>query len=211
MIVVINYQMGNLQSVVNGFEALGEKAKVTDNPRDLKTADGIVIPGVGAFGAGMENLKKFGFIPFLNEEVLSKKKPFLGICLGMQLLAKKSFENGEYSGLGWLDFEVKRINPSSDKFRVPHMGWNELSIKNKESRLFRGIVQPAVVYFVHSFHLFPEPFNAQYITSTCFHGQEITASIEKENIFAVQFHPEKSQNTGLALLKNFINIVKGDL
>lgn len=207
MIAVIDYKMGNLRSISNAFNSLGEKVVVTGKPEILADADAIIIPGVGAFRDGMKNLKELGFIDVLRKEVIENKKPFLGICLGMQLIAKTSFENGEYQGLGWIDFDVIKIN--SKNVRIPHMGWNNLELINKGGTLFKGVNDPAVVYFVHSYYLKPNSEEARgYLTSTCQHGEKIAASIEKENIFGFQFHPEKSQNTGLTILKNFINLSK---
>jgi len=209
MIAIVNYKMGNLQSIANAIKILGAEAEIAEKPEDLEKAEGIIIPGVGAFKDGMENLRKAGFIEALNNEVLEKKKPFLGICLGMQLIAKKSFEYGEHKGLGWVDFNVCRIEPSSPSFRIPHMGWNNLELRGDGGKLFKGIKEPAVVYFVHSYHLTPlSEADENAITSTCYHGAAITASLEKENIFGTQFHPEKSQNTGLTMLKNFIDLTK---
>lgn len=207
MIAVINYKMGNLQSVINALRELGEDAVLIDSPEKLSKARAIIIPGVGAFGEAMENLKNAGFLGALNEEVLVKKKPFLGICLGMQLIAKESFEDGRHRGLGWIDFTVKRMAPTDKKFRIPHMGWNNLEMVRGDSRLLRGLEKDASVYFVHSYGLQAnDNLSEGYVTSVCWHGERIVASIEKDNIFGVQFHPEKSQNSGLLLLKNFINL-----
>ncbi|MBI2625301.1 MAG: imidazole glycerol phosphate synthase subunit HisH [Candidatus Nealsonbacteria bacterium] len=208
-IAIINYKMGNLRSVLNAFESLGADAKIVDSPDLLSSAKAVVLPGVGAFKEGVDNLKNLNFVKAIEVEVLEKKKPFLGICLGAQMIAKKGFEHGEHEGLGWLDFDVRKIAPKDNSFRIPHMGWNNLEIKNGGGRLFNGIKDPAVVYFVHSYHLVPVRGQEKYITSTAWHGESITASIEKDNIFGVQFHPEKSQNTGLALLKNFIDLAYG--
>ncbi|MFH1841399.1 MAG: imidazole glycerol phosphate synthase subunit HisH [Candidatus Nealsonbacteria bacterium] len=207
MIAIVNYRMGNLQSVLNAFEAVGAKAVVVDKPELLSDAKAVVLPGVGAFCEGMENLRKLNFIDSLKKEVLEKKKPFLGICLGMQLIAQKSFEGRECEGLGWMDFTVEKITPKDSSLRIPHMGWNDLEIKNNDSLLFKGIKAPAVVYFIHSYHLVPNSGAESYISSVACYGGAVTASVEKDNVFGVQFHPEKSQNTGLILLKNFINLI----
>lgn len=209
MIAVVDYKMGNLRSIANAFDSLGEKIVIAESPDILTEADAIIIPGVGAFRDGIKNLKDLGFVSSLEKEVIENKKPFLGICLGLQLIAKRSFENGEYEGLGWVDFDVKRIIPKSENFRIPHMGWNELELANGGGALFQGIAEPAVVYFVHSYCLKPNSKKAEsLVTSTCYHGETITASVEKENIFGFQFHPEKSQSTGLTILKNFIGLTK---
>ncbi len=207
MIAIVNYQMGNLRSVGNAFEALGEPFVITDRAEDLRAAEGILIPGVGAFRDGMKNLQAANLVTVLREEVLVKKKPFFGVCLGMQLLAKKSYEHGEYEGLGFINATVEKLAPSDPSFRIPHMGWNKLRRTARDSQLFKDIVGPAVTYFVHSYQLVPEPGAEGMVTSTCYHGQDITATIEQDTIWGAQFHPEKSQTAGLALLKNFINWV----
>lgn len=209
MIAVIDYKMGNLRSISNAFGLLGEKVVIAEKPGVLADADAIIIPGVGAFRDGIKNLRELGFVASLEKEVIGNKKPFLGVCLGMQIIAKRSFENGEYEGLGWVDFDVKRIIPQGGNFRIPHMGWNELELIDEGGTLFKGISKSAVVYFVHSYCLKPNNEESKkFVTSTCYHGETIIASIEKENIFGFQFHPEKSQNTGLAILKNFIELTK---
>lgn len=205
MIAVVDYNMGNLQSVLNAFRLLGQEAVLTQKAEDLKNAKAIVLPGVGAFGDGMKNLEKFGLVPLLEEEVLEKKKPFLGICLGMQLLATTGTEYGNYQGLGWVKGITDRLKPENDSYKVPHMGWNNITI-GKQGGLFKDIEQDAVYYFVHSYSLQPDASEEGVATSTCFHGQEIVASIEKDNIFGVQFHPEKSQGAGLKLLENFVSL-----
>lgn len=205
MIAVIDYNMGNLQSVLNAFRLLGENVIATRKQEDLQSSSAIVLPGVGAFGDGMQNLEKLGLIPALQEEVLNKKKPFLGICLGMQLLATTGTEYGNHRGLGWVRGTTDIIRPSDDSYKVPHMGWNEIHIKDHEG-LFKDIEQDSVYYFVHSYSLRPASSERGFVTSTCQHGEEIVASVEKDNIFGVQFHPEKSQGAGLKLLENFVSI-----
>lgn len=205
MIAIVDYNMGNLQSVLNAFRLLGNEVVATQKKEDFKAARAIVLPGVGAFKDGMRNLEKLGLIPILEEEVLRKKKPFLGICLGMQLLATTGKEYGDYPGLGWVKGVTDRLKPENDSYKVPHMGWNNVQIKKQEG-LFRDIEQDAVYYFVHSYSLQPDISGQDIVTSTCFHGQEIASSIEKGNIFGVQFHPEKSQGAGLKLLENFVSL-----
>jgi len=208
MIVIIDYGAGNLQSIINAFELLGERVEVINSPEKLKDAEAIVLPGVGAFSDCMNNLRKAGFIDALNREVIEKKKPFLGICLGLQILAEQSFEHGCYSGFGWVKGSVKKIIPKSTEFKIPHMGWNNIIIRSKD-RLFRDFENEPVFYFVHSYTLVLDELD-QLVTSTCYHGAKIVASVQKENIFGVQFHPEKSQGAGLKLLKNFITFVRED-
>ncbi len=203
MIVVVDYGLGNLFSVAKALESVGAEVLISSKSEDLKRASHIVLPGVGAFADGMDYLNKNGLAEALQEEVIKNKKPFLGICLGMQLLGDVGYEYGEHSGLGWIKGDVKKINAEKFGLKVPHIGWNNLSFK-KESRLFRGIRQDADFYFVHSYQL--HCVNASDVVATAFYGEDITAAIESDNIFAVQFHPEKSQENGLKLLENFINI-----
>lgn len=206
MITIIDYGAGNLRSVVNAFEAIGQSPTVTNNPADLNESSAIVLPGVGAFGDGMSIIHKMNLVEALNEQVLAKQKPFLGICLGMEFLARESYELGNHAGLGWVDGIVERIAPNDDAtYRIPHIGWNNLEIV-RPSTLFEGLEDSPTFYFLHSYHLVVADSCAEAIKSTCWHGTTITASIEKDNIFAVQFHPEKSQRAGLKLLENFARL-----
>lgn len=202
MIGIIDYQMGNIQSVVNAFHYLNEDALVIQDAQGLATVDRIVLPGVGAFGRGMEHLKEQGLVDALNHEVVNKKKPFLGICLGMQLICKESFEFGHFQGLGWIPASVRRFETELN-VRVPHIGWNNLSRKC-ESSLITSDIDGKDVYFVHSFYV--DALEADFIAASCTYGREFAAAIAKDNIFAVQFHPEKSQKTGLTILKNFAGL-----
>jgi len=206
VIAVIDYGSGNLRSVVNAFEALNQRPVVTNNPSDVAKASAIVLPGVGAFGECMESLKHLNLVEPLNEAVLGQKKPYLGICLGLQLLGEESFEQGVHKGLGWIRGRVKPILPNHKKFRIPHMGWNDVSFK-ETCPLFQGMNEAPVFYFVHSYQLSVEEKEDDIITATCWHGTTVTASVQKENIFAVQFHPEKSQENGIKLLDNFVKIL----
>ncbi len=203
--------MGNIRSVVNALEEVGANVTVADRPSALREASAIVLPGVGAFKEGMMNLQGRNFIDALHREVLEEEKPFLGICLGMQLIATEGFEHGLTRGLGWISGKVVKLTPSGSSYRVPHIGWNDIDII-KHSRLFAGIESGSSFYFVHSYCLVPD--DREVVTSLCYHGQEIVASIEHRNIFAVQFHPEKSQEDGIRLLRNFVSLVasheKGD-
>ena len=201
MIVIIDYGMGNLRSVEKAIKFCGGDPVVSNKIDDLKKAEKIVLPGVGAFGEGIKNLKKYDLIKTLGNEVLVNKKPFLGICLGMQLLAKRSYEFGEHKGLGWFDADVKKFS-FNNKLKVPHVGWNDIIIK-KEISLFDKIsLRNPSFYFVHSYYM--KNNNPEDIVATCNYGFEFTAAINKENIFATQFHPEKSQNNGLNLLTEFV-------
>ncbi len=206
MIAIIDYGMGNLQSISNAFELLGENVTIVNDPSKLRQAKAIILPGVGAFGDGIKNLQERGFIPVLQEEVIEKKKPYLGVCLGLQFLAKTSEEHGIHQGLGWINGEVKHIKPNSQQFKIPHIGWNEITFQEKTT-LFDDLGDKETFYFVHSYALSLAPEEADTITSTCWHGTTITASIQKGNIFGVQFHPEKSQGAGLKVLENFCKYV----
>lgn len=209
MIALIDYGMGNLKSVKNALYYIGANVKITASSKDLALSDAIILPGVGAFADGMNNLKKLNLIPSLNKEVIENKKPYLGICLGMQFIAKKSYENGCHDGLGWVEGEIKKIDPVEKEFRVPHIGWNDVTPKREEENiLFEGLPAQPVFYFVHSYHLCVDISCAKIITSTCQHGGEIVSSIQYNNIFGVQFHPEKSQSCGMKLLNNFANYIK---
>src|SRR3989344_8315875 len=200
MVVIIDYGMGNLFSVKNALEAIGVEAKISNEPDDLRRAVQIILPGVGAFPDGMKNLKNLDIIPILEEEVLEKKKPFLGICLGAQLLAFQGEEHQLTDGLGWIKGRVRRFQVDESKFRIPHIGWNDVFPK-KDNILFKN-VHPPIFYFVHSYHLVPE--DQSVIVATSEYGETFAAALPKENIFGVQFHPEKSQKNGLRILENFL-------
>lgn len=202
-LVIVDYGMGNLRSVTNAFQALGCQAVISRDPLDLKNAERIVLPGVGAFGDGMRHLKEEGLVEVMQEEVIENKKPFLGICLGMQLLATKGTEHGEHQGLNWIPGSVVRIPGDDHLIRIPHIGWNGLHFLKKDG-LYSGLTGREAFYFLHSYVLIPE--NDLVVSSICDYGTEFAASIEKENIFGVQFHPEKSQEAGLKVLKNFLSI-----
>jgi glutamine amidotransferase len=201
MIIIVDYGLGNLFSVAKAFDAVGASARVSSDPRDLAQASHIVLPGVGAFGQGMHNLETAGLRAALDEEVMGKRKPFLGICLGLQLLGERGYEYGEHAGLGWIAGEVRKLEVESMGLKTPHIGWNNLDIK-KESRLLQNIKPDSDFYFVHSYQL--HCARKEDVVATTMYGEEITAIIEHENIFAVQFHPEKSQDAGLKLLENFV-------
>lgn len=201
MIVIVDYDMGNLRSIAKALEYVGGDVVISNKPEDLKKAEKIVLPGVGAFRDGIKNLQKNGLDLALNKEVNNNKKPFLGICLGMQLLADKSYEFGEWNGLGFISGEVKRFDIDK-KYKIPHVGWNNVKIIH-EHPLLKGIRDNSDFYFVHSYHLVCE--NKKTIAGTCEYGGDFTAMVAQDNIFATQFHPEKSQKSGLKLLENFVN------
>ena len=203
-IAVINYGMGNLSSIFNALKAVGASPIVVFEAEKLEDVDGIVLPGVGAFSEGMKHLKERGWIERLEVEVIERKKPFLGICLGMQLLATYSMEYGRHDGLNWIPGSVELLKKRSLEIRLPHVGWNDVSLK-QGSVLYNGIGDFECFYFVHSFAFQPE--ESSVVTGTCEYGDEFVASIEKGNIMATQFHPEKSHHAGLAVMRNFIEAV----
>ena len=202
MIVIIDYGMGNTGSVKNAVETLGRQVVISGRNEDLKNASHIILPGVGAFGDGIRNLRKSGLADVLHREVLGKKKPFLGLCLGMQLLADKGEEGGEERGLGWIDGRVRRFSVDESKFKVPHIGWNDVAFK-EGAKLFRRVERP-IFYFVHSFHLVPG--DQKVAVGYTDYGEHFVAAIQKNNIFGLQFHPEKSQREGLKVLENFLSV-----
>lgn len=199
MLVIVDYRMGNLASVKKAFEKIGAAVLVSNKKEDIVSASHLVLPGVGAFGDGVKNLKNLNLVEALTERVIRHKTPLLGICLGMQLLAKTGYEFGLHSGLGWLEGNVKKLEFNKN-IRLPHIGWNNIQLKN-DNLLFKDI-KDNDFYFVHSYHLTACP--PEIVTSVCEYGQTFVASIAQDNIFATQFHPEKSQQSGLQLLKNFL-------
>ena len=198
MIAILDYDAGNIKSVEKAFKILGEETILTRDFSVIKKADRLVLPGVGSFAAAMDNLKKYELDKAIHEFVATGK-PFLGICLGLQLLFESSEESPGVEGLHVLDGVVKRI-PDSEGIKVPHIGWNSLDFPN-EGRLFKGIDEGAFVYFVHSYYL--QAKEPSIVTATTEYGCHIHASVEKDNIFACQFHPEKSSTVGLKILKHF--------
>jgi imidazole glycerol-phosphate synthase subunit HisH len=199
-IVIIDYGMGNLSSVKKIFDRLNIDSFISSKPKDILNADKIILPGVGHFQKAMENLNKLHLIGVLNEMVLVQQKPILGICLGMQLMGKTSQE-GNIEGFGWIDAEVVKFKVSDKlKYKIPHMGWNQV-VKSKESRLMQGVDVLSEFYFVHSFYM--KVNNSSDILSKTEYEDWFVSSIEKNNIFGVQYHPEKSHDSGNILLKNF--------
>lgn len=201
MITIINYGAGNLFSVEKAFAALGAEVRVSSNSADILSSDKVVLPGVGAFGDCMRQLSASGLIPAIKESV-AKGIPLLGICVGLQILFEGSEESSGVEGLNLLRGHVRKISTSREK--IPHMGWNalELAENHRERGLFKGIPQSSYVYFVHSYYAVPEDMSI--VSSSCFYGEKITASISTENIMATQFHPEKSGDIGLHIIQNFI-------
>ena len=200
-VVVVDYGMGNIGSVVNAFDMLGERCIVSKDPDVLRTARGIVLPGVGAFAAAMANIRSLGLDEAMTTRVIGDRIPFLGICLGLQLIAQDSVEHGFTTGLGWIDGHVMRMEPA-DGLPVPHVGWNDVECRGT-SRLFARVAGTAHFYFDHTYSL---DTTDDDVVATCRYGGSYVAAIERDNIFAVQFHPEKSQRNGLRVLRNFLTI-----
>ena len=206
MIGIIDYDAGNIKSVEKALHYLGEQTVVTRDPEILLRADKVILPGVGSFGDAMENLHKYELVPVI-KEIVNKNTPFLGICLGLQLLFESSEESPGVEGLGILKGKIVKIPPSPG-LKIPHMGWNSLHLQNN-GRLFKDIPDETYVYFVHSYYLQaedPEIVKAVTDYSTCIH-----ASVEQGNVFACQFHPEKSSRYGLKMLENFAALGKGEI
>lgn len=201
MIAIIDYGVGNLKSVYNALEKLGFKGVITNDVAVINESKGIILPGVGAFKDAMEQLKKSNLITCIKENI-EKGKPILGICLGMQLLYDKSYEDGEWEGLGFLKGEIVRFD---DRLKVPHMGWNKL-ILGAPDGIGKDIYDDEYVYFVHSFYL--QSANRQEVIFWTDYGVEVPAVVRKGNILGMQFHPEKSGETGMKLLRNFGEMVK---
>lgn len=201
MIGIVDYGMGNLLSVANAMEYIGADAGICKRPDELDAVDRIILPGVGAFRDCMANLENKGFVEALNRNVKELKKPIFGICLGMQVMARKSLEGGEHDGLGWFDADVVRIEPDDHNLRVPQIGWNEIDYVD-DCPLFKGLPPNPDLYLVHSYYVKCD--NRDDVVATCEYGVEVTAAVNRENIFATQFHPEKSQEYGLRILENFM-------
>ena len=201
MIAIIDYDAGNLKSVEKALKSLNQEVIVSRDSSEILQADKVILPGVGAFGDAMNNLDKFGLVDTI-KEVTRKNTPFLGICLGLQLLFDKSDETPGAEGLGILKGEILRI-PPKEGLKIPHMGWNSLNVKDN-ARLFAGINANPYVYFVHSYYLKAD--NDDIVAASTEYSTHIHASVEKGNLFACQFHPEKSSETGLRILKNFAEL-----
>lgn len=201
MIAIIDYDAGNLRSVEKALIHLGAAPVITREHKEILSADHIILPGVGAFGDAMRRLQEYELIPVIKEAV-RRQIPFLGICLGMQLLFKASQESPGVNGLGLLEGEILRI-PESAGLKIPHMGWNSLKFDHP-GRLFEGLDEGRYVYFVHSYYLVAE--EEQIVTASAQYGVSIHASVEKGNLFGCQFHPEKSSEDGLKILRNFLNV-----
>ena len=200
MIAIVDYGVGNLFSLKSSFAAIGEDVVVTGDTQEIKNADKIILPGVGAFGDAAKKLRESGLDKVVKEEA-EKGKPILGICLGMQLLLEKSFEYGEHEGLGLIRGEIRPISDVIPKdLKIPHIGWNALHFKGEKSKIFKYINDGDFVYFVHSFY---GAKCDESVSATAEYGAELTASVEKGNVYGCQFHPEKSGEVGLKIIKAF--------
>lgn len=202
MIALIDYEMGNLHSVNKAVEICGGKVKITSSPKEILAADKVILPGVGAIGKAKESLQKFGIWEIL-PSLIQQNKPFLGICLGMQMLFDSSDEGDEpVLGLGIIPGKIKRF-PAHPELKVPHMGWNQIQVCSKHPAL-AGVENDSFVYFVHSYYA--DPLKTEDIAVKCQYGISFTAAVSRGNLFASQFHPEKSQKIGLQIIKNFVGM-----
>lgn len=199
-VAVIDYGVGNLFSVEKALLTLSDEVIVTSDENELLAAEKIVLPGVGAFGDCMKNLEATGLIPAIKKKI-AERTPLLGICVGLQILFEGSDESPDAEGLGILKGRVKRIN--APDLKIPHIGWNSLTMKETENKLLSGLGEKPYVYFVHSYHAVPD--DKDVVSATTFYGEELTAAVAYKNVCATQFHPEKSGDVGLNILKNFMN------
>jgi len=206
-VTIVDYNSGNISSVINSFNAVAGKKvniKITSDLNKIKSSDKIVLPGQGSFKSCIDSLRNIsGLVETLDEFAISNKKPLLGICVGLQMFADIGYEETETKGLGWIAGKVSKINSLSGKFKLPHIGWNQINIV-KKSKIFKGIENNSHMYFVHSYEFIPNDTNV--ISATTNYSSKIVCSIEKENIFGTQFHPEKSDKIGLKIIDNFINL-----
>jgi glutamine amidotransferase len=206
-VTIVDYNSGNISSVINSFKEVAKgkvNIEVTSDLNKIKSSDKVVLPGQGSFKSCVDALNSInGLVETLNEFAVTNKKPLLGICVGLQMFADLGYEETETKGLGWISGKVSKINNQYNKFKLPHIGWNEISII-KESKIFKNIKNKSHMYFVHSYEFIPEDKNI--ISATTDYSSNIVCSIEKENIFGTQFHPEKSDKLGLKIIENFLNL-----
>ena len=206
-ITIVDYKSGNISSVINSFKKVAQdkvKIKVTSELSKIKLSDKVVLPGQGSFKSCVDALKSInGLVDSLNDFVMINKKPLLGICVGLQMFADVGYEETETKGLGWISGKVTKINNQNGKYKLPHIGWNQINIL-KESKIFKDIKDKSHMYFVHSYEFMP--VNKNFITATTDYSSNHVCAVEKENIFGTQFHPEKSDKIGLKIIDNFINL-----
>ena len=206
-VTIVDYNSGNISSVINSFKEVAKEKvniEVTSNLSSIKSSDKVVLPGQGSFKSCVDALKKInGLVDTLNEFAISNKKPLLGICVGLQMFADIGYEETETKGLGWIAGKVSKIDNQNGKYKLPHIGWNQIKIV-KDSQIFKDIENNTHMYFVHSYEFVPEDRNV--ISATTDYSSNIVCSVEKENIFGTQFHPEKSDKIGLKIINNFINL-----
>ena len=206
-VTIVDYNSGNISSVINSFKKVSKNKvniQVTSDLNKIKSSDKLVLPGQGSFKSCVDALNAVnGLVDVLNEFVTDSKKPLLGICVGLQMFADTGYEETETKGLGWISGKVSKIDNQNGKYKLPHIGWNEINIV-KDSKIFKNIENKSHMYFVHSYELIPEDKNV--ITATTDYSSNIVCSVEKENIFGTQFHPEKSDKIGLKIIDNFINL-----
>jgi glutamine amidotransferase len=206
-VTIVDYNSGNISSVINSFKEVAKeqiKIEVSSNLNKIKSSDKIVLPGQGSFKSCVDALNSIdGLVDALNEFTIINKKPLLGICVGLQMFADVGYEESETKGLGWISGRVSKIDNQNGKFKLPHIGWNELNIV-KNSQIFKDIKNKSHMYFVHSYEFIPEDKNV--ISATTNYSSNIVCSVEKENIFGTQFHPEKSDKNGLKIIKNFFDL-----
>ena len=206
-VTIVDYNSGNISSVINSFKEVAKdkvNIEVTSNLNKIKSSDKVVLPGQGSFKSCVDALNSInGLVETLNEFAITNKKPLLGICVGLQMFADLGYEETETKGLGWISGKVLKINNQNNKFKLPHIGWNEISII-KESKIFKDIENKSHMYFVHSYEFVPD--DKSVISATADYSSNIVCSVEKENIFGTQFHPEKSDKLGLKIIENFFNL-----
>ena len=206
-VTIVDYNSGNISSVINSFKEVAKgkvSIEVTSDLSKIKSSDKLVLPGQGSFKSCIDALKNInGLVDTLNEFAINNKKPLLGICVGLQMFASTGYEETETKGLGWISGKVSKINNQNGKYKLPHIGWNQINIV-KESKIFKSIENNSHMYFVHSYEFIPEDKNV--ISATTDYSSSIVSSVEKENIFGTQFHPEKSDKMGLKIIDNFITL-----
>ena len=206
-VTIVDYQSGNISSVINSFKEVAKgkvNLEVTSDIKKIKSSDKIILPGQGSFKSCVDSLNNInGLVETLNEFIITNKKPLFGICVGLQMFADVGYEDAETKGLGWISGKVSKIDNQNGKFKLPHIGWNEIEIQ-KESRIFKDIKNKSHMYFVHSYEFIPE--DKSVISATTEYSSNIVCSVEKDNLFGTQFHPEKSDKTGLKIIENFIEL-----